>query len=193
MEALTHVHPVVPFVFWSPVVGWLLWRSVEIHHLRLTELAACAVAGLLVWTLSEYGLHRFLFHYPARSRVGKYLVFLFHGVHHATPRDRTRLVMPPAGAVLVMAMLYGLFGLIVPSPWIEPFCAFFIVGYLIYDYLHFAFHHLPMQSRLLYFLKTHHMRHHYGEPGLRYGVSSPLWDWVFGTYAPVGSGRRDSR
>lgn len=183
LEALTHVHPLVPLLFWGPIAGWLLWRSRAVHGLPTDGLLAIGALGLLVWTLAEYGLHRFVFHYPAKSGIGKYLVFLFHGVHHATPRDKTRLVMPPAGGVVVMLALYPIFRLAVPAPWIEPFCAFFIVGYLIYDYIHYATHHFPMKSPLLHFLKVYHLQHHYGAKGLRYGVSSPLWDRVFGTYA----------
>ena len=26
LERLTHVHPIVPLLFWAPVVVWLLWR-----------------------------------------------------------------------------------------------------------------------------------------------------------------------
>ena len=70
---------------------------------------------------------------------------MFHGVHHDAPRDKTRLVMPPAGAIIVMSVLWELFGLVVPAPWLEPFCAFFIVGYLCYDYIHYATHHFPMR------------------------------------------------
>lgn len=181
MEALTHVHPIIPLLFWAPVAAYLLWRSLA-QGLPAETLAMIGVVGLLVWTLTEYALHRFVFHYPARSRVGKYLVFLFHGVHHDAPNDKTRLVMPPAGSVLIMFLLYQIFRLVLPASWIEPFCAFFIIGYLIYDYIHFAAHHFPMKSRLLHFLKIYHLQHHHGAPGLRYGVSSPLWDRVFGTY-----------
>lgn len=191
LEALTHVHPIVPLLFWGPIATFLLWRSVAVHQLPPSGLAGIGVLGVLVWTLSEYLLHRFVFHFPARSRVGKYLVFLFHGVHHEVPRDKTRLVMPPAGAVIVMVLLYQLFRILVPAPWIEPFCAFFMIGYLVYDYLHYATHHFPMTSAPMRFLKIHHMQHHYGPEGLRFGVSSPLWDIVFGTYpgAPAGPTR----
>jgi sterol desaturase/sphingolipid hydroxylase (fatty acid hydroxylase superfamily) len=182
LEALTHVHPIVPLLFWGPVAAFLLWRSLAVHGLPLPEVLATGALGLVVWTLTEYCLHRFVFHYPAQSRVGKYLVFLFHGVHHAAPRDKTRLVMPPAGGVILMAVLYQIFRLAVPAPWIEPFCAFFILGYLVYDYIHYATHHFAMQPPLLHFLKVYHLQHHYGAKGLRYGVSSPLWDRVFGTY-----------
>jgi sterol desaturase/sphingolipid hydroxylase (fatty acid hydroxylase superfamily) len=182
LEALTHVHPIVPLLFWGPVAGYLLWRSVGVHGLPVAQILGVGVLGLLTWTLAEYCLHRFVFHYPAQGRVGKYLVFLFHGVHHAAPRDKTRLVMPPAGGIIVMAALYAVFRLAVPEPWIEPFIAFFIIGYLMYDYIHYATHHFAMRTPLLHFLKVYHLQHHYGAEGLRYGVSSPVWDRVFGTY-----------
>jgi len=190
LEALTHGHPIVPLLFWGPIAGFLLWRSVAVHDLPATGLLAIGALALFLWTLTEYCLHRFVFHFPAQSRLGKYLVFLFHGVHHATPRDKTRLVMPPAGGILLLVVLYQVFRLLVPAPWIEPFLAFFLVGYLAYDYIHYATHHFPMRSKLLHFLKVYHLQHHYGAKGLRFGVSSPIWDRVFGTY-PANPRSRD--
>ncbi|GIX29878.1 MAG: hypothetical protein KatS3mg124_0350 [Porticoccaceae bacterium] len=180
LEALTHVHPAVPLLVWGPLAGWLLLRAAA-RDLPTAGLLLTAAAGLFTWTLAEYCLHRFLFHYRAKSRVGQWLVFLFHGVHHETPQDRTRLVMPPAGAALILAVLWVLFGLVVPEPWLEPFLAFFIAGYLCYDYIHYATHHCRLQWTPARQLKRHHMLHHYAGEEARFGVSSPLWDWVFGT------------
>jgi sterol desaturase/sphingolipid hydroxylase (fatty acid hydroxylase superfamily) len=182
LEALTHVHPIVPLLVWGPLAVFLLWRSVAVQELPASGLAAVGVLALVVWTLTEYCLHRFVFHFPAQGRIGKYLVFMFHGVHHAAPRDKTRLVMPPAGGIILLIVLYQVFRLAVPAPWLEPFLAFFIIGYLAYDYIHYATHHFAMRSPLLHFLKVYHLQHHYGAKGVRYGVSSPLWDRVFGTY-----------
>lgn len=181
LEALTHVHPIVPLLFWSPVVAFLLWQSFTVNELTAMQIASMALPGLLIWSLAEYLLHRFLFHYPAKSAFGKRLVFLFHGIHHDLPNDKTRLVMPPAGAVIVMTVLWLLFSLVIPVPWVEPFTAFFIVGYLIYDYTHYATHHFPMKSPMLFAIKRHHLQHHFTTEKARFGVSSPLWDWVFGT------------
>ncbi|MGI9294471.1 MAG: sterol desaturase family protein [Pseudomonadales bacterium] len=182
METLTHVHPIVPLAFWGPIAAFLIWRTFATHGLALAPVAGTAVAGLATWSLTEYSLHRFVFHFPARSQVTRYLVFLFHGVHHDTPNDKTRLVMPPAGAVIIMLLLWFLFGLFIPAPWIEPFCAFFIIGYLIYDYIHYACHHFAMRHPLLRYLKHYHLKHHFSGENARYGVSSPLWDRVFRTF-----------
>ena len=181
LESLTHVHPITPLLFWSPVVVYLLWRALFVFDLPGLQVAALLVPALLVWSLVEYLAHRFVFHYHARSAVGKRLVYLFHGVHHETPQDKSRLVMPPAGAVIIMSFLWLLFSALIPSPWVEPFCAFFIAGYLIYDYTHYATHHFPMRHLLGRALKRYHMRHHYAGSNAKYGVSTPLWDWVFGT------------
>lgn len=189
LEALTHVHPIVPLLVWLPVVGLLLWHSLAVEQLPIRDLAVIAVTGLLTWTLAEYVLHRFVFHYPAKSQLGKWLVFLFHGVHHDAPQDKTRLVMPPAGAILIMAVLWLLFSLVLPAPWLKPFTAFFLVGYLCYDYIHYGTHHFKMGSGVFSYLKYHHMQHHYAREKARYGVSSPLWDIVFGTQG-TGSATR---
>ncbi|MCX2982442.1 fatty acid hydroxylase [Halieaceae bacterium IMCC14734] len=185
LESLTHVHPLIPLLLWAPIASYLLWRSVAVHELPAAGLLLTAVAGILVWTLTEYVLHRFAFHFPAKSKFGKWLVFLFHGNHHDDPKDKTRLVMPPSGSIPIMIALYFLFSLFVPAPWIEPFCAFFMIGYLIYDYIHYATHHFPMKNPVAKYIKHYHLKHHFsGEKG-RYGVSSPLWDKVFGS---AGSG-----
>ena len=182
LEALSHVHPLVPLVVWSPLVVWLLLRALFVHEMGLLAVVGVVLVGLVTWSLAEYLLHRFLFHFPAKSRLGRWLVFVFHGVHHDSPQDKSRLVMPPVPAALILAMLWLLFGLVVPRPWIEPFMAAFISGYLIYDYTHYATHHFAMRHPVLRFIKRYHMQHHFSsEPG-RFGVSSPLWDLVFGTY-----------
>jgi sterol desaturase/sphingolipid hydroxylase (fatty acid hydroxylase superfamily) len=64
---------------------------------------------------------------------------------------------------------------------VAPFFAGFIFGYILYDEIHYATHHAPMKGPVGRFLKQYHVLHHYQNPAKRYGVSSPLWDYVFGT------------
>lgn len=194
LEALSHVHPAVPLVLWTPIALWLLHHAVIVDGLSATAVLACALAGLLVWTLSEYCIHRFLFHFPARHPWAQRMIFLFHGIHHADPKDPSRLVMPPAPGLLIMGLLYLLFSLMIPDRYLAAFMAFFIVGYLGYDYIHYATHHFPMRSRLGRAIRRHHLKHHYAGEQARYGVSSPLWDYVFGTMTgPVTNGPEGGR
>ncbi len=186
MEALTHVHPSIPLCVWGPIALWLLWRGAIVHGYGPADFAIMLIAGGFAWTLIEYSVHRFTFHFKAQSAVGKYLVYLFHGIHHDDPNDRTRLVMPPAGAILLMALFYGGFWLVLPHPWIEPFFGFFVIGYLCYDYTHYAIHFWPMSSRIGAYLKRNHLLHHFQEQDSRFGVSTPLWDFVFGTRGKLG-------
>lgn len=186
LERLSHVHPMTPLLVWTAVIAWLLWRSVMVSRLEGAVLAQLAAAGLLVWSLTEYLVHRFLFHFQPRSSVGRRLVFAVHGVHHETPDDPTRLLMPPAPAVIGCIILYAAFWAMLGHPLIEPFFAFFLIGYLGYDYTHFWLHRGRPRTRLGRALKRWHMLHHFATPQARWGVSSPLWDHVFGTTGGPG-------
>jgi hypothetical protein len=87
--------------------------------------------------------------------------------------------MPPAPAVAASAVLYCSFRAVLGPAWVEPFFAWFILGYLAYDYTHFAIHARRPRTRLGRYLRRQHMLHHYVTPDAHWGVSSPLWDWIF--------------
>lgn len=182
LETLSHVHPIIPLLVWSPLVLFLLYSSYQTQPLSAPLLAAIAASAILCWSFTEYALHRFVFHFRPRGPLSRNLVFTFHGVHHATPRDKTRLVMPPAGAIIFIGLFWLLFEAVLPSAWLKPFFAFFISGYLIYDYIHYGIHHFPMKNPVARYLKQRHMAHHFKTPGRSFGVSSPLWDYIFRTH-----------
>jgi len=181
LESLTHVHPIIPLILWAPVALYLLWQGISLDQLSISEVTLWALIGLVVWTFTEYFLHRFVFHFNAKSELGKWIIHLFHGVHHDEPDDPTRLVMPPFPAIVIMAALYFFFSLIVPSSKMNIFMSFFIIGYLAYDYIHYATHHFPMTSKVGRYLKKYHLRHHHAKEHSKYGVSNPLWDYILFT------------
>jgi sterol desaturase/sphingolipid hydroxylase (fatty acid hydroxylase superfamily) len=181
LERLTHVHPMTPLVLWTPFISWLVWRSLFVHQISVGALAGMAVLGIFSWTIAEYVLHRYVFHFTPSGPFQERLVYLIHGLHHDDPVDPTRLVMPPVPALILAILLYGLFRMIFGAVWVEPFFAFFLVGYLCYDYTHYAVHHFTPKTRFGKMVKQHHMIHHYVDSTLCWGVSSPLWDHVFGT------------
>jgi dihydroceramide fatty acyl 2-hydroxylase len=181
LEWFSHIHPLTPLVIWGPISGWFIWRAVA-NGLGVWEILGVGAFALLVWSLAEYVLHRFVFHWHPKGELLERLHFIVHGIHHADPVDPTRLVMSPPVALILALLLYPLFRLALGPTWIEPFFGFFLIGYLIYDYTHYAVHHFRPRTRWGKKLKQNHMIHHYVNPELRWGVSSPLWDWVFGTY-----------
>jgi dihydroceramide fatty acyl 2-hydroxylase len=180
IERFSRIHPVTPFLFWLPVVGYLGVRTVQ-HGVGLPAAFATFLAGVLVWTLAEYVLHRYLFHYLGPSAWQRRMHFVIHGVHHDFPQDSDRLVMPLGASVPLGTAFYLAFRVLFGHVYADPLFMGFALGYLAYDGTHYAIHHFRMSSRYGRWIKRHHMIHHHTGVAARWGVSSPLWDWVFGT------------
>jgi sterol desaturase/sphingolipid hydroxylase (fatty acid hydroxylase superfamily) len=188
LEFFTHVHPAVVLIIWVPVALLFLLSEVAApwQGASLLYIPVAFLVGVFVWTLTEYNMHRFVFHFHPKHPTAQKIFFLFHGVHHAQPQCKTRLVMPPAAsipmALVFIAAFYLVVGALLGLPhWVGPLISGFTLGYVAYDMTHYATHHLPMKGTLAKYLKRYHMLHHFKTPDERYGVSSPLWDYVFRT------------
>ncbi len=181
LEALSRVHWSVPLWVFIPIILFLLYRGFFIFHINVSDAILFIIVGIIIWTFSEYFLHRFIFHYVPNSEFGKRIHFLMHGVHHAYPKDSKRLVMPPSISLPLAALFFILFNTIFRNANILPFFAGFLIGYLFYDISHYAIHHFNMHNKFWLAIKNHHSKHHYQNPGLGFGVSQPAWDYVFRT------------
>lgn len=190
LEMFTHVHWSVPIILYVPAIVFFLLRPSVVSGAML---ALLFLIGILVWTLTEYVMHRFVFHYQPKTGWGQTIHFFAHGVHHDYPNDSKRLVMPPSVSLPLAFLFYGLFFFILPEQFLPRFFAGFLSGYVCYDTLHYATHHAPMKGRLGHFLKQHHLRHHYLTEDRGFGVSSPLWDYVFKTAHRSRVGAQDSK
>ena len=180
IEAFSRVHPLMPFVFWLPILGYFLYAA-RSSALGLPMIAILVVAGVLFWTLTEYVLHRYLFHRITGTYAGRRFYFVLHGVHHDFALDTSRLVMPLGVSIPMGVVVYWLLRLPLGPVLIDPVFAGFGAGYLLYDGIHYATHHFRMTSPIGAFLKRYHMVHHHTGESARWGVSSPLWDIVFRT------------
>ncbi len=189
MEFFTHIHPAVVVIIWLPFSLYMIFSELLLgvqEGSSVWYVLAAFLIGLLVWTFSEYILHRFVFHFRPRSPFQERITYLFHGIHHHQPQCKTRLVMPPVVSIPLAAIFVGLFwvvvGLLFGLPgWVRPMIGGFTIGYLVYDLTHYATHHFAMRSGIFKYLKRYHMMHHYKTPEQRFGVSSPIWDVVFKT------------
>ncbi len=185
LESLSRVHWTVPLIVFIPLILLFLYRSIKIISIPLSESLLLILYGMIVWTFTEYTLHRFVFHYQPKSNWGKRIHFLIHGVHHDYPKDSKRLVMPPMVSVPLSASFFFFFKSLIGNTYISPFFAGFLIGYLFYDITHYAIHHFNMHNNFWLLIKNHHSKHHYQNSNLGYGVSQPLWDHVFRTTFPV--------
>ena len=189
LDRFTRVHPAVPVVIYLPVILILFVTGIE--RLELLTAIVLAIGGYAVWTLTEYWLHRLVFHWRPKFRGGDRLHFMIHGVHHDHPNDPMRLVMPPSASIPLAIVFYALFWLVLGADNATAFGAGFLAGYLAYDMVHFAVHHYRPKSRVGRKLRELHMRHHFQDHERGFGVSAPYWDHVFGT-APARSRRETS-
>ncbi len=183
LESLSKVHFSVPLFLYIPVITFLSLSSFQLG-LGLAGFLGYFLFGIFIWTLTEYVLHKHVFHYIPTSKWGLRLHFIFHGVHHDYPRDRMRLVMPPAVSILIAVPFYFFFFLFFSSVHLNAFFAGFLLGYLFYDMGHYAIHHLNWKNPWFVKIKQHHMLHHYHDPSKGFGVSSPLWDRILSSDFP---------
>jgi sterol desaturase/sphingolipid hydroxylase (fatty acid hydroxylase superfamily) len=180
MEAMSKVHWSVPLFIYIPLILFFFFLSVFHVHSAWWFILLWFAIGIAVWSITEYLLHRFVFHYHPKSETGKRVFWIFHGVHHDYPNDKMRLVMPPSVSIPLAAAFYFLFKWLLPS--VNHLYAFFpgfLAGYLCYDMMHYAIHHFNSQSNWIKTIKKHHMMHHYQNPERGFGVSSNFWDNIF--------------
>lgn len=174
---------VIPLV-WIPPVTYGVYLANQGFSSGFTTAAFFAL-GLFIWTLVEYGLHRCLFHldyYLPDNRVAITLHFLLHGIHHYLPMDKYRLVMPPTLFAVLAAPFWKLAHTVFFFDWsmgTAVYCGA-ILGYILYDLTHYFLHHAQL-PKLYHETKKWHMQHHFMDYENGFGVTSRLWDTVFGT------------
>jgi dihydroceramide fatty acyl 2-hydroxylase len=176
---------VIPLV-WLPLAAWSLRKAVTMGNLGALQLLYCILVGLIAWQGLEYGLHRFLFHIEPTHPVTIFLHFLLHGCHHKYPMDTDRLVFPPLPASIVALTLHRMLRAVAIPAEADALFGGMVLGYTLYDCVHYCMHAGLLGGRL----RTVHLRHHYENHTAGFGISSPLFDWVFRTHqAPNGTGR----
>ena len=185
IEWFSRIHPATPFVTWIPVLAYVMYRSIACIDgrapLGILATLGMLAAGTLSWSLVEYLLHRYVFHWTNDTPRGKRIHFLLHGVHHDYPNDKDRLVMPLGVSVPLAVVFYVTFTHLFGVRIGEPYYVGFGIGYLLYDGTHYFVHHFRQTTRVGKWLKKHHMTHHFADHDGGFGVSSPLWDLVFRT------------
>jgi dihydroceramide fatty acyl 2-hydroxylase len=180
-EACSKVHPVVPFLFYLPIIfgvwGWALYTA------RTTVLWSVAFvpAGWVTWAVMEYAIHRNFFHWEGSGPFTRKLHEISHGYHHQYPDDADRLVMPLGASIPLGALIAGLLYLVGSPSWGVPYFCGIVAGYLFYDFTHWSTHYRTPLTAWGKALRAHHMAHHFADHDKNYGISHRWIDALVGT------------
>jgi 4-hydroxysphinganine ceramide fatty acyl 2-hydroxylase len=180
LEKLTRTNFLFPVLFYFISAAAIMVYAYTIMPDQIWKAIYYFPVGVIVFSFMEYTIHRFLFHFEPKNEKQVELKFKIHGVHHAFPRDKDRLAMPPVISVLLALVFYFIFrGLLGTDVYL--FFPGFLSGYSIYLIIHYSIHRFRPPSGFLKILWTHHALHHYKDENSAFGVSFPVWDYLFRT------------
>jgi len=163
------------------ISGIFFWIAFFRTNILPYQIIILGLAGFITWTLTEYIVHRFLYHTETESDILYDIQYKGHGFHHLYPKDPERLAMPPVPGLVLSSLFLGLFYLAMGT-YTFAFFPGFMLGYNCYITMHY-FQHVVKSPKYKPWkrLWSHHKAHHYSNPYAAFGVSTRLWDWVFST------------
>ncbi|MBY0535867.1 MAG: sterol desaturase family protein [Chitinophagaceae bacterium] len=190
LEMLTKTNPIVIWSMYIPILSFILYTAHSKFHFSTGSIIGIFIAGVFFWTFFEYLAHRYIFHMISESKRMQRFAYILHGNHHHYPRDRERLFMPPVPSLIISSTILGIMYLIMG---VKAFLFFpgFMVGYLMYGTMHYAIHAFNPPFKWMKPLWRNHHLHHYKDEHHGFGVSSTLWDHVFGTMFDLKAEKED--
>lgn len=192
LEKLTKGHPLVIWGMYLPfIIGLPVYAYTKLGFSG-GKIALWFFGAMFFWTFFEYLAHRFAFHWIAESQKAQKFVYIMHGNHHHYPRDRERLFMPPVPSIILASSLFAIQYLILGAN-VYVFFPGFILGYLLYASMHYAIHAWNPPFKWMKPLWRNHHLHHYKDEGKGFGVSSTIWDLVFGTMFDLKKEKEDKQ
>jgi sterol desaturase/sphingolipid hydroxylase (fatty acid hydroxylase superfamily) len=180
LERLTYSHISMPISVQLLSGAAFIYWGTRVTNLVFTDYLGLFFIGLLSFTLFEYLMHRYLYHMVPDNKVKGWLQYNLHGVHHEYPKDKGRLSWPPVITIVLCLLFLMVFRLIM-GDYAFGFTPGFLAGYASYLGVHYIVHAIQPPKNFLKVLWINHGIHHYKDPDRAFGVSSPLWDYIFRT------------
>jgi sterol desaturase/sphingolipid hydroxylase (fatty acid hydroxylase superfamily) len=190
LEMLTKTHPLVIWGIYLPVMVYSLYYGGTRLDYSIGRLVLVFLGGMLFWTFFEYIMHRFIFHWVAENERARKIVYVMHGNHHEFPRDKERLFMPPVPSMIIASLIFFLLNWIMGGN-VFLFFPGFVLGYLLYGSMHYAIHAWNPPYKWMKPLWRNHHLHHYKDDHKGFGVSTTIWDRVFGTMFDLRKEKED--
>ena len=180
LEYFTKTHPLVIWAMYLPVIILLPYYSSTKLNFNGLQVSFLFLGGIFFWTFFEYIMHRFVFHWVSDNPKIQRMSYVLHGNHHEFPRDKQRLFMPPVPSLIIASLIFLLMYAAMKE-FAFSFFAGFILGYLMYGSMHYAIHAWNPRYKWMKPIWRNHHLHHYKSEEKGFGVSSHLWDLIFGT------------
>jgi sterol desaturase/sphingolipid hydroxylase (fatty acid hydroxylase superfamily) len=180
LERLTNTNIIFPLTIFPLIAIGTIYYCVSNKYLGPLETGFVFILGIVLFTLVEYLMHRYLYHLRSNNKYALDITYKMHGVHHDHPKDEHRLAMPIPLSLVISSVFFLLFKVLLGN-YVFAFFPGFIIGYTAYLGIHYSVHAFAPPKNFLKILWIHHARHHYKNSEHAFGVSSPLWDIIFGT------------
>lgn len=184
LEFLTKSHPLLIDAMYITFSYFLISYFYNNHSSSAGLIIGLFLGGFFSWSLAEYFMHRFLYHKIEDATYNTGIQYLFHGIHHEYPNDKSRLVLPVIPSLAIASIFFGIFYLIM-GKYAFVFSPGFVIGYMAYMTVHYTVHKVAPPRRFNFWWTFHNI-HHYQQHDRAFGVTSPLWDIVFGTMPEKG-------
>lgn len=191
VEYLTKTHPLIIWGMYLPIIILLVYYTYAQLHFSGLRIFLLFIAGVFSWTFFEYMMHRFVFHWVSDNPRAQRISYVMHGNHHEFPRDKQRLFMPPVPSLILASLFLLLFYALMRANSMAFFPGF-MLGYLLYGSMHYAIHAWSPPFKWAKPIWRNHHLHHYKNEHMGFGVSSTLWDHVFGTMFDLKKEKEDT-
>ena len=179
LNKLTWSNPILIFGMYLIIGGGLIYLASDYYDYSILAIVLLFICGLFTWTFAEYIMHRFLYHKIKDASYDKGFQYMFHGIHHSYPNDKSKLILPPIPSLIVAGTLFGVFYLAMGNAAFS-FAPGVMIGYSLYMWIHYVIHNYPTPKRFNFWWK-HHNIHHFQQHDRAFGVSTPIWDYIFRT------------
>jgi sterol desaturase/sphingolipid hydroxylase (fatty acid hydroxylase superfamily) len=172
-----------PFAFYTVVIAAM---NVSVHlngDFSPLRVIGYFITGLLTWGFYEYATHRWVLHRVPKAQGFNLPGNITHLRHHADPDSLQRLNVQLQESIPV-CIVYCLLAWAITGSWQLTTYLYtgLIAGYFFYEFLDFQAHHGTTRNRVVRYFRKYHLLHHHYDAKVRYGVTSPLFDIIFGTY-----------
>jgi len=175
-------HPLGPTWLFGPIALLLLGLSLGFHPRPFASVSVALLVGVFYWTLIEYVLHRFIFHLVKVKEPWRNLASGLHMAHHRDMGEKELIIAPPMVSLFFTPMIFlPLWALTRDWTLATLVLAGVFIGYILYEWAHYGAHQYQPKNAFFRYLKRYHLLHHYKNPNGTFGVTTPIWDYVFGS------------